>query len=394
MKRIPPVSGPRATLARLSAAIPSSRDLVPIAETLGTAAAGGVAFALIGVPAGLVSGSILAVATAALAGRPATVPTWLARICFVLVGMLLGAVVTPDTLRGVVTWPLSMVLLTLSTISTTLAATFYLRFAHRWDTLSALLGASPGAMAQVIVLAAEFGADLRGIAIVQTMRLLVVAIGLPSGLALFGLAAAGLIVVPGPPLASSLGELGLIAAVSTLGAIAMAKMHVPGGILFGAMAGSALLHGTGYVHAVVPWWLGSSSVVILGALVGSRFAGSTPRMLLAYLWAALGSAAVAIAVATFFVLIVTHYLPFRAADVAIAFAPGAQDTMMVLALALHLDPVYVGAHHLARWLVVTFSVAALSRRLAKQPVPHKRDPMGSAIRNPVCRPAESDEGSD
>ena len=26
---------------------------------------------------------------------------------------------------------------------------------------------------------------------------------------------------------------------------------------------------------------------------------------------------------------------------------------MVLALALHLDPVYVGAHHLARFLVVT-----------------------------------------
>ena len=34
---------------------------------------------------------------------------------------------------------------------------------------------------------------------------------------------------------------------------------------------------------------------------------------------------------------------------------------MLLALALHLDPVYVGAHHLARWLVVTFSIAAFSR---------------------------------
>ena len=37
----------------------------------------------------------------------------------------------------------------------------------------------------------------------------------------------------------------------------------------------------------------------------------------------------------------------------VAFSPGAQDTMMVLALALHLDPVYVGAHHVARFLVVT-----------------------------------------
>jgi uncharacterized membrane protein AbrB (regulator of aidB expression) len=44
--------------------------------------------------------------------------------------------------------------------------------------------------------------------------------------------------------------------------------------------------------------------------------------------------------------------------------------MMVLALALRLDPVYVGAHQLARWLVVTFSVALAARRLAK----HKAAP--------------------
>jgi uncharacterized membrane protein AbrB (regulator of aidB expression) len=40
--------------------------------------------------------------------------------------------------------------------------------------------------------------------------------------------------------------------------------------------------------------------------------------------------------------------------------------MMVLALALHLDPVYVGAHHVARFLVVTFSVAIAARRIAPQ----------------------------
>jgi uncharacterized membrane protein AbrB (regulator of aidB expression) len=40
--------------------------------------------------------------------------------------------------------------------------------------------------------------------------------------------------------------------------------------------------------------------------------------------------------------------------------------MMVLALALHLDPVYVGAHHVARFLVVTSSVAIAARRIAKE----------------------------
>jgi len=44
-------------------------------------------------------------------------------------------------------------------------ATCYLRFVHGWDALSALLGASPGSMAQVIALSAEFGTNLRGVAI-------------------------------------------------------------------------------------------------------------------------------------------------------------------------------------------------------------------------------------
>jgi uncharacterized membrane protein AbrB (regulator of aidB expression) len=105
--------------------------------------------------------------------------------------------------------------------------------------------------------------------------------------------------------------------------------------------------------------------VVLGALVGSRFANTPLTLLLEYFWAALGSAAVAIAVSAAFVLVVVNLLPFHASDVLIAFAPGAQDTMMVLALALRLDPVYVGAHHLTRFLIVTFSVAVTARRLAR-----------------------------
>ena len=149
--------------------------------------------------------------------------------------------------------------------------------------------------------------------------------------------------------------------------------------MFGAMAGSGLLHGTGLIHAVLPWWIGGSSVITLGALVGSRFANTTPRMLIRDLGAALGSFAVAMAVATIFILIVAHFFPFSIANIVIAFSPGAQDTMMVLALALHLDPIYVGAHHLARFLVVTVSIALAARRVARlNATPHDRERLEQA----------------
>jgi uncharacterized protein len=48
------------------------------------------------------------------------------------------------------------------------------------------------------------------------------------------------------------------------------------------------------------------------------------------------------------------------ADVIVAYAPGSVDAMMILALALHLDPVFVGAHHLTRVFVVSLALPVLS----------------------------------
>jgi uncharacterized protein len=345
-------------------ALPPRRAVLEIAETLAIALCGGVSFAWLGLPAGLVSGSVLAVAAAALFGRPVKVPLALARICYVVVGILLGAVVTPETLRGVATWPTSIALLMAGSIVMMLATSQYLRIVHRWDPLSALLGASPGSLAQAISLSTELGGDLRAIAIVQTVRVLLLVIGLPNGLALFGLVVPAVAAARGPAGMAVLGEMILLVVAATACAVAFQRLRFPGGLLFGAMAGSAILHGTGIVHAVLPWWIGSSCVIVLGGVVGSRFANTTFRSLVGFLGAAFGSFAVSMAVATFFVLIVVRFLSFPIANVVIAFAPGAQDTMMVLALALHLDPVYVGAHHLARFLVVTVSLALGARRIA------------------------------
>src|ERR1700732_2652784 len=194
-------------------ALPARRVLIETTETLAIALAGGLAFTYLGLPAGLVSGSVLAVATAALLGRPVRIPRLLARDCYVNVGILLGAVVTPETLRGVTTWPASIALLMLCSIVMMLATMSYLRVVHRWAPLSALLGASPGSLAQVIALSTELGGDLRAIAIVQTVRILLLVVGLPNGLALFGLVVPAVATARGPADISVLGEMLLLAAV-------------------------------------------------------------------------------------------------------------------------------------------------------------------------------------
>src|SRR5262245_65541611 len=117
--------------------IPPRNVILPPLETLLIGAAGGITFAMLGIPAGLVSGSVLAVAIAALAGRQMGVPTGLQRVCFVLVGILLGAIVTPETLAGMTTWPLSIAVLAVGTTAMIAATKSYLIIFNGGDRLHA-----------------------------------------------------------------------------------------------------------------------------------------------------------------------------------------------------------------------------------------------------------------
>src|SRR5947209_12191251 len=78
------------------------------AETLAIASVGATALGLAGLPAGWLSGAIVGVSAAALAGRPVFVPTQVTQAVYVILGISLGSSVTPNTVATMVTWPLSM----------------------------------------------------------------------------------------------------------------------------------------------------------------------------------------------------------------------------------------------------------------------------------------------
>ena len=220
-----------------------------------------------------------------------------------------------------------------------------------------------------MVLSAEYKADMRAIAIVQTLRVVALTVGIPSGLSLFGLTAEGGIMARlGGSHPESAVELAILVAVSTVSALVVWRLRLPGGLMFGAMLASAILHGAGYLSAALPWWVAMAAVIGIGAVTGSRFANTSPLTLLRFMAAAVGSFTVSMTVATLSVLALTMLLSVPIADAVVAFAPGAQDTMMVLALALHLDPVFVGALHLSRFVLVSLLVPILAQRIRRLPL--------------------------
>eukprot|EP01035_Chromulina_nebulosa_P001373 gene1373-1828_t len=123
--------------------------------------------------------------------------------------------------------------------------------------------------------------------------------------------------------------------------------------MFGAMAASSVLHGAGWIEGGLPQWAYIAALVGIGTLIGSRFGKMKPRTILSHVYAAMGSFAVAIVISGVFVLAIALTTSIRPADIVVAFAPGAMDAMLALALTLHIDPVFVGAHHLSRFVYVS-----------------------------------------
>jgi len=319
--------------------------------------AGGLLFLWANLPGGLISGAMAAAGIAAISGRQLAVPPIITQAVLVVLGISIGSVVSRQLIAHVSAYPLTIGLLALATFCATFGSSFYLQRVHGWDRTSAFLAGSPGALSQITILAVERGADLPAIAVVQTMRVIILTAALPMVLALTGVAPAN---SAGPTLsvASPVHLVALLAASLALSLI-LRILKFPASWMFGAMIASSVLHGAGLVDGGVPPWVRSVALVGIGALIGSRFARMKPRVLAGHINAALGSFAVAIAISGFFVAIIALTTNVRLSDVVVAFAPGAMDAMLALALTLHIDPIFVGAHHLSRFVFVTIATPGI-----------------------------------
>jgi len=347
----------RQILSSFALSLPSRNKALITLETLAFGTVGGLIFLWLNLPGGLISGAMVATGAAAIAGRQLAVPPFLTQAVLVVLGISIGSVVSRQLVGHVSAYPITIGLLALSTFCATFGSSYYLQRVHGWDRTSAFLAGSPGALSQITILAVERGADLPAIAVVQTMRVIILTAALPLVLAATGVAPAS---SPGITLtaASPLGLIALVASALTV-ALLLRLIKFPASWMFGAMIASSLLHGAGLVDGGVPPWVRAVALIGIGALIGSRFARMRPKVLLGHINAALGSFAIAIAISGLFVAIIALTTQVRLSDIVVAFAPGAMDAMLALALTLHIDPIFVGAHHLSRFVFVTIATPGI-----------------------------------
>jgi len=347
----------RQIISALPFDLPSRAKTLSALETLAIGTAGGAVFLIAHLPGGLISGAMIAVGVAAIAGRPLAVPAIVTQTVLLLLGISIGSVVSRELINHVSAYPLTIGLLALATFCSTFGSSLYLQRVHGWDRTSAFLAGSPGALSQITILAVERGADLPAIAVVQTLRVIILTAALPMIIALAGLAPSA-----SPALtmavATPLGLLAMLVA-SLAAALLLRLIKFPASWMFGAMLAAGVLHGAGLVEGGLPPWMRGMALVGIGALIGSRFARMRVKTLLGHIHAALGSFAIAVVISGAFVLVIVLTTHVAFSDTVVAFAPGAMDAMMALALTLHIDPIFVGAHHLSRFVFVTIATPGI-----------------------------------
>ena len=339
------------------------------ALTIATGAFGGALFAWLQIPGGALSGAVTAVATLSIYGKAVAISAPLRVLGLVTIGVAIGSVIGPETLRNVLSYPGSILFSCVSAILVTLVCALVWRWLFGWPLAMAVLSAVPGSSSFIVSVSMSMGADAARIAVVQTSRVIFLVTLLPfivawqTGVAVH--APVGVIYDPPPALALTL--LAGLAAGAALGIPGIA-----GGYIMGAMAASAALHYFGVAPGRSPPWFLDVAQVLLGSWVGSRFSNFNWRLFFQICLGASLTVVIAMAVTAAFALVAAPLFGVPFATALVAYAPGGQDAMMVLALGLGVDPVFVSINHLARYFLVNlclpFVISWLKRVDAKQQV--------------------------
>jgi len=108
-----------------------------------------------------------------------------------------------------------------------------------------------------------------------------------------------------------------------------------------------------------------SGFIITGTFVGARFRGVGLRLIVATLAAGLATVVLGLLISGGFALSAAALLDLPFGQLWLAYAPGEVEVMAIMALALDLDPAFVGVHHALRFMALSLAIPIWQRHHLK-----------------------------
>ncbi|MDP3176052.1 MAG: AbrB family transcriptional regulator [Phenylobacterium sp.] len=315
-------------------------------------------------PAALLLGPMLAGLVLALAGGTVRAPAAPFAFAQAVLGCMIARSIPLSTLHEILhDWPLLLI-----SVFAVIGASYGLGWLlARWGVLpgaTAVWGSSPGGASAMIVMADAYGADARLVAVMQYMRVVIVA----SGASLVARMVAG-DHVAGAKAVAWMAEPAWTPLVQTLAlaigsALLGAKLRFPSASMIAPLVLGVVLQDTGLIVIELPPILLAVSYALIGWSIGLRFtrpilihaARALPRIIasIVVLIAACGGLA-AMLVVMAGVDPLTAYL---------ATSPGGADSVAIIAASSDVDLPFVMAMQTARLIAVLLTGPIIAKFIA------------------------------
>lgn len=339
--------------------------------SLAVAVLGGLSFLALGLPLPWLLGSLTATLLVTQLGWTLRVPAVMRHLAMVILGLYAGTAFDQALLSSLGEWPVTMGSMLVLVVLSTWLTSYYLhhRAGYGWST--ALFSGVPGAQSVVLLNCARVGADERKVLLTQISRIMVVIYGVPLLL---------ISVLPevntqslgsANPLAPDAWTVptwteALSLALAGLSGFAVARLiRLPQPLLLGSLFGVVVAQLSGAPIATVPEPSLMLVQLFLGASMGVKFNGIRLRWALGILGHGLVAMVLTLSMALVFTAVLTLVTDIDPAALFLAFAPGGLPEIVLLAVALDIDPAFVVFHHLLRFIAIALILPWLVIRLTR-----------------------------
>ncbi|MFA5955217.1 AbrB family transcriptional regulator [Hyphomicrobium sp.] len=318
-----------------------------------------------GLPAAILLGPMIAAIIVETNGGRVRLPSAARLFAQALIGCMLGTAVSPELVTAFLKeWPLLLSIIVLIVLASTTIG-WILAKSQIIPGTTAVWGLSPGAATASILMAGAYGADIRLVAFMQYLRVVMV-VATASVITHFwvNVPAAAHQAIWFPPIHP--GPFAETMALALFGGIVGFVLRFPVAALLVPMFIGATLHGAGLMQIELPHWLLALSYALLGWMIGLNFTREILVHAMRTLPQVLLSIAALIAFCGGLAFILVEALGIDPLTAYLATSPGGADSVAVIAASAKVDLSFVMALQTLRFLIVLAIGPAISRFVANR----------------------------
>ncbi len=283
-----------------------------------------------------------------------------------ILGVAIGASVTPELIARIPTMAASVALIPLYVLVIAAVGVPFFSRVCRYDPITAYYASMPGGLQDMVIFGEASGANARSLSLIHATRVLVIVTIVPFLLThYFGVTLdrpIGLHFADIP-----LRELAIMIAAAIVGWKGGEAVGLFGPSILGPMIVTSVLSLAGLIHHRPPSEAILTAQFLIGMGIGVFYVGVTLAELRRDVLSGLAFVLVLAALTAIVTEIVVGFGLANGIEGFLAFAPGGQAEMTVLAIVAGADLGFVIVHHVLRVLIVITGAPIAARLIRRRP---------------------------